>query len=60
MKQFVTEHTIRYSDCPQILDPVMSNADIITDIDYLSPLGKNVRVMKKNYTKKVRRKVTEG
>ena len=40
MIQYVTEPTrYRSADYPHTLDLVMSNADIITDIDYLSPLG---------------------
>ena len=42
MMQYVTEPTrFRSSDCPHILDLVLSNADIITDLEFLSPLGKS-------------------
>ena len=42
MKQFVTEPTrSRCTDNPHVLDLVISNEDIITDIKYLSPLGKS-------------------
>jgi hypothetical protein len=40
--QYVTKPTrVRSSDNPHILDLVLSNIDIISDINYLSPLGKS-------------------
>lgn len=42
MNQYVLEPTrYRASNCPHILDLVLSNSDIIKDVEFLSPLGKS-------------------